>query len=578
MSIRKVTLGSVIPLSLIACGNGSGAPQAVEKTGETHAALTTTAGQIVASGGLCLNVVGNNPNSGASLDIEACNGGTGQAFDYSASLPGQPVISGPIVNPYTGLCLDDVFGAGQALQMVTCMGTPEQTWTFNGWPGSATLTDASGHCLDVPASQTSGSIADPAVCNQTAAQNWSYTVPPPTITVPTNGPFSSPLTSTDGLCLDVVGDNPNSGAAVDVYACNGSTSQTFTFNPAVPGPVVNTASGMCLDDVFGAGQDLQMVTCSGTPEQTWTFNGWPDSATMTDAPGHCVDILGGQQRSGQPVDPAICNRAAGQNWSYVLPCAPGRVHGSQGMCACDTTNLDASVSAALFNLWVAPALSTMTVTGANNVINVNLPSSLKVTPPAPIDVSIPNVTVNSVDMPSGYTPPSSRVWDWSMSADSATITVTTTLDASVTVRWGGVDGVGACTLTARILFAPVTFVLADTYSNYTQTHVLQVQSVSIPLRGGKTGNTMTAGCVTIPQDDVLGILQSKIEGALQGNLNGQAFMAQFMDAVLQQMASNFPNAVGLPSPQPASPGFTWGCGQASMTTGAIGGRCSYECD
>jgi hypothetical protein len=111
---------------------------------------------------------------------------------------------------------------------------------------------------------------------------------------------------------------------------------------------VNTASGLCLDDVWGGGQVLAMVTCMNTPEQQWTITGsFPTSFQITDdAFHHCVDVRGNNQTNGQTVDPATCNRTSAQNWtspecgvhgasacSWGTPCQRGlRASGPDHIC------------------------------------------------------------------------------------------------------------------------------------------------------------------------------------------------------------------------------------------------------
>ena len=132
---------------------------------------------------------------------------------------------------------------------------------------------------------------------------------------------SGEIKSQDGLCLDVLDNRQISGAAVDPATCNGTTAQTFTWDAGTPGPIKNTASGLCLDDVWGGGAVLQMATCMGTPEQTWTVQGSPENAAIVDGYYHCVDILGNQQVNGQTVDPATCNGSGAQVWLFDPPCA-----------------------------------------------------------------------------------------------------------------------------------------------------------------------------------------------------------------------------------------------------------------
>ena len=150
---------------------------------------------------------------------------------------------------------------------------------------------------------------------------------------------SGQIKSQDGLCLDVLDNRQISGAAVDSATCNGTTAQTFTWNASTPGPIINTASGLCLDDVWGGGAALEMVTCTGTPEQTWTIQGSTQNAAIVDGYYHCVDILGNQQVNGQTVDPATCNGSGAQVWQFVPPC------GGQGQAACSGNSCNSNLTA-----------------------------------------------------------------------------------------------------------------------------------------------------------------------------------------------------------------------------------------
>lgn len=386
------------------------------------------------------------------------------------------------------------------------------------------------------------------------------------------------IRSIEGLCLDVYANRQSSGAAVDIATCNGTSAQTFTFSSDTPGPIRNTASGLCLDDVWGGGQALQMVTCAGTPEQTWTFSGPPKVSKLVNGYGHCMDVLYNHQVSGQTVDPTTCNGTQAQEWAYdPPPCGPGLVHDFWGECVCDPTNYPVSVSSQLFTDVLAYPLSLVSANVTNDLLTVTMPNaaSLGITPPPQSNLNIPNVTVTSLDMPSLYLATAGN-WTWSVSPDSATINVSTTLDANISGSWSGLSmpwgSVGDCGVTANILYAPVSIVMTSPGAS-----VLKVQSVTIPLSGLSQGhgNTSTSGCSAVPQDDLLGVIQSHLESALAAQLNDSVFMGEMLNGIVQGMAKADPHALNLPDAMPA--GATWGCGAAALASGAITGRCEREC-
>jgi hypothetical protein len=61
-----------------------------------------------------------------------------------------------------------------------------------------------------------------------------------------------------------------SGNAVQWSTCTGAATQTWANQPN--GTIVNTGSGLCLDDAAagGSGTNLIAYTCSGAANQLWT--------------------------------------------------------------------------------------------------------------------------------------------------------------------------------------------------------------------------------------------------------------------------------------------------------------------
>ena len=104
-------------------------------------------------------------------------------------------------------------------------------------------------------------------CNGTAAQRWTY--------VPGEGGTLHAL----GRCLDVSGGGTANGAKVQLWQCNGTGAQRW-----IPGPdssLINPQSGRCLDDPAASTADrtqLQIYDCNATVAQRWTPTPTPTPA------------------------------------------------------------------------------------------------------------------------------------------------------------------------------------------------------------------------------------------------------------------------------------------------------------
>jgi Ricin-type beta-trefoil lectin domain len=120
------------------------------------------------------------------------------------------------------------------------------------------ITGYEGLCLDDrSASTTPGNPVQVYTCNGTNAQEWTYE---------SNGTIQ-----TLGECLDVTGAGTANGTLVDLYTCNGTVAQVW--DPESNGELVNPNSGACLDDTGygGSGTQVQIWACADTSNQQWTL-------------------------------------------------------------------------------------------------------------------------------------------------------------------------------------------------------------------------------------------------------------------------------------------------------------------
>ncbi|WP_436500087.1 family 20 glycosylhydrolase [Actinokineospora sp. HUAS TT18] len=128
------------------------------------------------------------------------------------------------------------------------------------WPSSGTATtivnQASGRCLDLPASNTANGT-QPALwdCHGGANQKWTLTA---------TGELRATVNGVT-KCLDVNGGATADGTSIIIWDCHGGANQRWTFNSA--NQVVSQASGKCLQvagDATANGSLIKLYTCRTT--------------------------------------------------------------------------------------------------------------------------------------------------------------------------------------------------------------------------------------------------------------------------------------------------------------------------
>ncbi|UWP79116.1 lectin [Dactylosporangium fulvum] len=115
-----------------------------------------------------------------------------------------------------------------------------------------------GKCVDVAgASAANGTAVQLWDCNSTTAQQWTWA--------------SDGSVRALGKCMDVTSGSTANGAKVQLWDCNGSGAQRWTITGA--GDIVNPQSNKCLDATGASsanGTRLQIWDCSGGTNQKWT--------------------------------------------------------------------------------------------------------------------------------------------------------------------------------------------------------------------------------------------------------------------------------------------------------------------
>jgi beta-glucanase (GH16 family) len=138
----------------------------------------------------------------------------------------------------------------------------------------------------------------------------AYAQPGGTTPPPTGG--GGRITGIGGKCVDVSGANPANGTAVQLWDCNGTTAQQWTW--AADGSV--RALGKCLDVPSGStanGAKLQLWDCNGSGAQRWTFSGAND--IVNPQSNKCMDATGNSSANGTRLQIWDCGGGANQKWS-----------------------------------------------------------------------------------------------------------------------------------------------------------------------------------------------------------------------------------------------------------------------
>jgi hypothetical protein len=141
--------------------------------------------------------------------------------------------------------------------------------------------------------------ADEAGAKKAVSFNWMI-----------NAAAGKPITGDHGKCLDNSAASTVNGNKVDVWTCNGTVAQMWTFaNGSL------SVQGKCLDDASqgGAGAPLVIWTCNGHKAQTWTHNSNGEYVLALN--GRCLTDPSGSSVNGTQVQVRACSNFADQHWT-----------------------------------------------------------------------------------------------------------------------------------------------------------------------------------------------------------------------------------------------------------------------
>jgi beta-glucanase (GH16 family) len=113
-------------------------------------------------------------------------------------------------------------------------------------------------------------------------------------------------------CIDIPGANPADGTRLQMYDCNGTSAQSWTFNS--DGTL--TSMGKCMDPAGGTltnGTPIQLVACNGNPVQRFTLSGAGDLVNVS--ANKCVDVKDWNSANGAALQLYDCSGGSNQKWT-----------------------------------------------------------------------------------------------------------------------------------------------------------------------------------------------------------------------------------------------------------------------
>ncbi|WP_433367266.1 ricin-type beta-trefoil lectin domain protein [Actinoplanes sp. CA-142083] len=131
------------------------------------------------------------------------------------------------------------------------------TTSGGGGSASSVISDWNGLCVDVPNSNFSDGVPlQMWGCNGSGAQKWTF--------------VNGTLQTSNNKCMDVAWGSTANGAVIQIVGCSGNPAQQFVLSAA--GDLVNPQANKCVDikDWNGNwGAALQLWDCAGTANQKW---------------------------------------------------------------------------------------------------------------------------------------------------------------------------------------------------------------------------------------------------------------------------------------------------------------------
>jgi hypothetical protein len=156
-------------------------------------------------------------------------------------------------------------------------------------------------CMDVPdANFSNGNQIQMWGCNGTTAQQWT---------------FVGNTLRVGGKCLDVTDGASSNGTPIRLWDCVGNPAQVFT--RTLEGKLMNPLTNKCVDIQGGSTADgarLHLWDCLDVPSQKWDLGGAPFVSHLNNK---CMDVPYADFSNGNQIQMLTCKGNHAQRWTLV---------------------------------------------------------------------------------------------------------------------------------------------------------------------------------------------------------------------------------------------------------------------
>jgi hypothetical protein len=188
------------------------------------------------------------------------------------------------------------------IQGASAAGNP-LTWSAIGLPAGLNINTSTGAVTGTPTTVAAYtptiSATDVTGAHHSVSFNWTI-----------NAATTGVVKGDHSKCLDDFGGSTTNGNAVDIWTCNGTASQKWTFSAGAL-----SVLGKCLDDVSqgGSGAKLVIWTCNSHNAQIWTHKS--NGEYVLQLNGLCLTDPNASSVNGTQMLIRPCHNLADQHWS-----------------------------------------------------------------------------------------------------------------------------------------------------------------------------------------------------------------------------------------------------------------------
>ncbi len=196
-------------------------------------------------------------------------------------------------------------GTAVSLQIQASDSASGQTLTYSatGLPAGLSVNSSSGLISGTPTTAGTSNVTVTAedTTGASGSASFTWTINPVT---------GHPVLGVGGKCLDDHGASTANGNKVDIWSCNGTDAQQWTFSGGAL-----SVLGKCLDDASqgGASSPLVIWTCNGHKAQTWTHRS--NGEYVLQLNGLCLTDPSDSTTNGRQVEIRACHDYRDQQWS-----------------------------------------------------------------------------------------------------------------------------------------------------------------------------------------------------------------------------------------------------------------------